>query len=151
MFRLRAVQKSDEAEIVDLGNSIFGPHYMEQLFRMKIDLPKSSAIFFKTKLIGYVLLISQKDVNLEYFFEEFGATKSYICSLGVHEKWRRQRVGSLLLKATAKVVKNDIALHVNVNNQAVNLYKRNGYKIVREVPFYYGRDSAYIMVLKRGS
>jgi ribosomal protein S18 acetylase RimI-like enzyme len=135
MFELKVASKNDEAAIVNLGNSIFGPNYMEQLFRMNLNLEKSSIIFFDKKVVGYILLLFQNNSN-------------YICSFGVEEKWRRHRIGTVLLRATIKLVKTDIFLHVKIDSAAIKLYKKNGFRIERVEPFYYGRTSAYRMVLK---
>lgn len=71
----------------------------------------------------------------------------YIWSIAVQESLRGQGVGGALLQELAKFYDGrDIQLTCNVNNWTAQIaYLKNGYRVVRVMPRYYGIEDGVLM------
>lgn len=69
----------------------------------------------------------------------------------VDDNYKRQGIGSMLLKKLEKNNINNISLEVREsNNEAINFYKNNGFQIVAIRKNYYGNENGYLMLKELG-
>lgn len=69
----------------------------------------------------------------------------------VPEEYRKKGIGSKLLSEIEKEKINNITLEVRVSNvNAINFYKKNGYKIEAIRKNYYGNEDGYLMMKEIG-
>ena len=99
---------------------------------------------------GFLVCEVEGDVVAYIIFWIKDEGLGHIISLAVDKHYRRFKIASSLLNKALEIFKkmeiNRITLEVNVNNDAaVNFYKNFDFKIDREVPNYYGKESAYVM------
>lgn len=96
--------------------------------------------YLNSKLIGFIsysIIYDRCEINF----------------IGVLEEYRGKKIGSLLIKDTINRAKKciNITLEVNINNfTAIELYKKNGFKIASIRKMYYGNDDAYLMIKELG-
>lgn len=96
--------------------------------------------YLNSKLIGFIsysIIYDRCEINF----------------IGVLEEYRGKKIGSLLIRYTINRAKNciNITLEVNINNfTAIELYKKNGFKIASIRKMYYGNDDAYLMIKELG-
>jgi len=154
MTKIRKAKKEDLDALNALENAIFVEeadiHLFDDYFEGNTDSEISGALCYvvddNQQLVGYIL------VDL----------CGYIMSLGITEKYRRKGFATNLMRVIEEeLIKNrwyllnmlplggnaQMHLHVNTTNEgAIQLYKTNGYTIVKTVKNCY-RDSgdAYIM------
>lgn len=77
---------------------------------------------------------------------------NYIAIIGLLEEYRGHNIGSIILNDIVQKSIEDnkhIKLHVNINNyQAVKLYEKFGFKVIKTNKHYYENgDDAYTMKL----
>lgn len=69
----------------------------------------------------------------------------------VDDNYKRQGIGSRLIKELEKNNINNITLEVREsNNEAINFYKKNGFEIVSIRKNYYGDENGYLMLKELG-
>lgn len=69
----------------------------------------------------------------------------------VHENYKRQGIGTKLLKELEKNNINNITLEVRESNiVAINFYKKNGFKKAATRKNYYGSENGYLMLKELG-
>jgi len=93
----------------------------------------------RSEIAGYILGVLENDGSC------------HIVSIAVKEKWRRRRIGSLLLNTLLEECRKHGAwraiLEVAVDNKpAVNLYLKHGFIVKKIIPRYYssGRDAFFM-------
>ena len=99
--------------------------------KIQNNIKNYQCIYFNGIKVGYYYLHDEGDMlELDDFF--------------VFQEFQRRGIGTKVLKYIASIAKEknkDIFLYVFVKNQrAINLYMRNGYKIMKNI-----EDSRYIM------
>lgn len=132
---IREVNKDDFDKIREIGN-----HYNNH-FKDTYDLDNS--------------------INKVYGYEDKGVIKGFVLinefsdnidllMIIVKEEEQTKGIGSLLMDYLMKIkVKKTITLEVNVNNdKAIHLYQKYNFEIVNIRKRYYGKDDAYVMVVK---
>lgn len=105
----------------------------------------------KGKIVGYVM------PRIELGFSNFRAIptfvkKGHIVSIAVLEEYRRKGIGTELLKASMKSMKEyygaeEVYLEVRVSNYpAISLYEKLGFKKIKVLRGYYADgEDAYLM------
>jgi len=69
----------------------------------------------------------------------------------IDNNFKRQGIGSMLLKELEKNNINNITLEVREsNNEAINFYKNNGFSIASIRKNYYGDENGYLMIKELG-
>ena len=69
-----------------------------------------------------------------------------IVNIAVDSMNRRKKIGTELLNFVIKEFNlKEVNIEVRKSNPAVNFYINNGFKIIREIPKYYGSEDAYFM------
>jgi ribosomal protein S18 acetylase RimI-like enzyme len=90
-----------------------------------------------------------KGIKAGYYCLYDSGEKMELDDLYVFDEFQRKGIGTEILKHTNSIAKEkgkDIFLYVFVKNEdAIKLYLRNGYKIVKNI-----NDSRYIMEIKNG-
>ena len=80
--------------------------------------------------------------------------KGYIVSLAVLPNWRRQGIGSVLMKEALKAMSAwrvfECFLKVRVSNApAINLYRKSGFEVIETIHQYYPNgEDAYVMSVR---
>lgn len=100
-------------------------------------------------VIGYVM--SRVEIGWGYLKPGL-VRKGHIVSLAVLENYRRKGIGTALMQAALKGLKEygakEVYLEVRVSNTpAIRLYEKLGFTVKRTIPYYYldGED-AFLMV-----
>ena len=110
---------------------------------LKDDFLSSNSVWFlakiEEKIVGFV--------GIKVILDE-----ADIMNIAIHKNYRQQGFGSLLLTHIINYCKNNnvkkINLEVNENNiPAINLYKKQGFKIVGVRKKYYENDDAILMCI----
>lgn len=111
------------------------------------------AILAKTnEVIGYVICRIETGFPSEGGFSII--RKGHIVSLAVKKPFHGRGIGTMLMKSVLEeMIRNSIDesyLEVRINNEnAIRLYKKLGYKIVRELPHYYLDGTTGLLMVKK--
>lgn len=99
---------------------------------------KNIAIIYENKAIGYLgyFLIYDR-IEIDYLY--------------VEKKYRKKGYANILINKLVEISKKEncinITLEVNVNNNvAINLYKKNGFEIIKTIYNYYNGEDGYLML-----
>jgi len=116
-------------------------------------------------------LIFEKDISINPFskiivFEEENIVKGYLHYDLIYDRCEIENIGVLEIYRNKKIASNlicfminecvdlnykNITLEVNCNNLvAINLYKKNDFKIIATRKNYYGIDDGYLMMKEIG-
>lgn len=145
---IKQISVGDTNILYDLNQIIFKDEilYEKSSIQAYCESKKGFVAFDKGTPIGYIIF---EDVFNE--FEPKNKTFTII-SIGVKEEYRRQSVGSKLLRlVTSSFLDKDIYLHVRVKNRAAQkMYQKHGFKIISTIKNYYnlkkyGLEDAYAM------
>ncbi len=102
------------------------------------------------RIVGYVM--SRVEYGPGYVVEGLIVKKGHIISIAVLPEYRRKGIGTALMKAAMRSLKEvygckEVYLEVRVSNTpAIKLYEKLGFRKVKVIPMYYldGED-AYLM------
>lgn len=160
-IRLRSLLPSDVDAVKELCRDWFPIEYPEQWFQ---DITGSGKFFSaaavdedeESTIIGLIIAetkqqsrCNQEDRGLVSSFCYYDPLVTYILSLGVVSRRRREGIASLLLshliqhltsytEASGRNASRAIFLHVLSTNQgAIDFYRRQGFQIHRQLPLYY--------------
>ncbi|WP_150467167.1 GNAT family N-acetyltransferase [Francisella sp. SYW-9] len=130
----------DLEELLNLENSTF---LSDKISRKQFiyNIKKQKYFFVSKKeecLTGYILCFEYKKVIRVY-------------SLAVCQNHQGQGIGKKLLEYVLDNSIKNISLEVNINNsRAISLYKSVGFKISKQINYFYENgDAAYKMLLVR--
>jgi len=107
-------------------------------------------IYHEDNLVGLIVTVENKNTFGEDHQDKIGNSMSYILIICIHEKHRNKGLATLLLKLleqklTPSLSQFNIILDVDKNNNnAIDLYIKNDYKIIKELD-----SEQYIMVKNR--
>ena len=99
-------------------------------------------LYHKEKLVGIIVSVGNKNTFGEGYDDQIGNSLSYIVTFGVHEQHRKKGLGTLLLKCLEEKLTStsdcfNIILDVDKNNKdAIRLYSKNGYGIVKDLDIH---------------
>jgi len=101
------------------------------------------------KLYSETFLVAERNYEaIGYIVAKTNCSRAHILSIAVENKWRRKRIGFILLQMLIIKLKskriNEIILEVEINNiPAKTLYERVGFKLIKEIKNYYlnGEDA----------
>lgn len=97
----------------------------------------------------YVCELNAKVVG---FISSWVNDNTMILNFGVLKEYRRQGIGDLLLKKVFDVAQGDITLEVRISNtNAINFYKKRGFKEVTIRKNYYSNGEDALLMLKEVS
>ncbi len=92
------------------------------------------------------ILVYEEDKVLGFLIYDLIYDRCEIEYIGVLKEYRNKHIASLLMEELLKKA-NNISLEVNTKNiEAINLYKKYGFKIVTTRKNYYENEDAYLMV-----
>lgn len=104
------------------------------------------------EVVGYVMC------RIEIGFPSEGGfsvvKKGHVVSLAVRKPFHNRGIGTLLMKSVLEeMIRNSIDesyLEVRINNEkAIRLYKKLGYKVVKELPHYYLDGTTGLLMVKK--
>ena len=139
---IELLKVNDIDEIVEIENKSFLKPWSKKYFIHEIESNDVAEIYVirnDDEIIGYA--------DIWYLFENCDLTK-----IAVKERYRRKGYGDQLLKQLMKIAKNKgceyMHLEVDVNNkEAIDLYRKNSFEVVRTRKNYYESGSdAYDMI-----
>ena len=139
---IELMKKEDLDQVMRIENEAFSRPWSRDYFIHEIEENEFSELFvyrLNDEIIGYV--------DLWYMFENCDLTK-----IAIRREYRNQGYGDRLLKFAMKLAKDRgcefMHLEVNVHNsEALKLYQKNHFEIVRTRERYYdNRDDAYDML-----
>jgi ribosomal-protein-alanine N-acetyltransferase len=111
------------------------------------------AVLAKTnEVIGYVICRIEAGFPSEGGFSII--RKGHVVSLAVKKLFHGRGIGTMLMKSVLEeMARNSIDesyLEVRINNEnAIRLYKKLGYRIVRELPHYYLDGTTGLLMVKK--
>lgn len=97
------------------------------------------------------------DYNKIYVYEENNQVQAFIhikisfdeadiINIVVDKLYRRKKIGTKLIDYVINEFKlKELNIEVRKSNPAVSFYLNNDFKIIREIPKYYGSEDAYFM------
>nr|WP_236698174.1 ribosomal protein S18-alanine N-acetyltransferase [Pyrodictium occultum] len=151
-FLIRKARLEDLPMIIAINRATLPENYPEWFWRDHLE--KWGDAFFvaevEGRIVGYVM--SRVEYGAPTFTKGLIVKKGHIVSIAVLEGYRRRGIGTALMKAALKALKErygckEVYLEVRVSNEpAIRLYEKLGFKKVRVIPMYYldGED-AYLM------
>lgn len=96
--------------------------------------------------------VCEIDAKVVGFISSWVNDNTMILNFGVLKEYRRQGIGDLLLKKVFDVAQGDITLEVRVSNtNAINFYKKRGFKEVTIRKNYYSNGEDALLMLKEVS
>jgi len=150
----RPFRETDLREVREINLATLPENYSSYFY---LDVYKhfpKSFIVAETdeKLVGYIMCRIETGLS---FLDRFSLVKKgHVISIAVLEAYRRQGIGKTLLQKAMEAMSlasaRECYLEVRVANEpAINLYKKEGFEIVKTLVHYYidGED-AYIMAKK---
>jgi len=152
-YSIRRCAAEDIPSIIRVNGLTLPEHYSDDFYYQMLRMFPNE--FFVADLdgsvVGYIMCRMEYGLSL---LKRFGlAKKGHIISVAVLEEHRDRGIGTDLIKAALQEVRNDSGketyLEVRVTNtQAIELYKRIGFKVVSTLAGYYkDGESAYTMAL----
>lgn len=141
-------------QVTEINRLCLPENYPERFFRtIYAELPSAFTVCeIDTQIVGYSMARVESGMSLFSLFHR--AKKGHTVSLAVLGAYRRQGIGTRLLKVSIAAMiaagANELFLEVRVSNQpAVQLYLASGYQILKEIRNYYrDYEAAYLMALK---
>ncbi|EWG07341.1 MAG: ribosomal-protein-alanine acetyltransferase [Candidatus Aramenus sulfurataquae] len=160
-FTIRNVRLDDVDSIIKINRLTLPENYPYYFFVEHVkEYDKAFYVaVVDGEIVGYIM------PRIEYGFSNFKAIptlvkKGHVVSIAVLEKFRNQGIGSALLDASIKSMKEDygaeeVYLEVRVTNYpAISLYEKFGFTKVKVLKHYYADgEDAYLMatLLKENS
>lgn len=104
------------------------------------------------EVVGYVMCRIEMGFPSEGGFSV--VRKGHIVSLAVKKQFHGRGVGAILMESVLnEMIRNSIDesfLEVRISNEnAIRLYKKLGYEIVREIPHYYLDGTSGLLMVKK--
>ena len=151
-YVIRQARPEDLDSIIKVNRENLPENYPPFFFKMHMEYyPKAFYVAEAGgKIVGYVMCRVERG-SLYTRFKPWGR-QGHIISIAVSPEMRRKGIGTALMKAAIKSLReeynvDEIYLEVRVsNNPAISLYKKLGFKVVKTIRGYYrdGED-AYVM------
>lgn len=140
MIQIHKMTVQDLSQISNVLNTEFDDFWNENLLKSEIENPNSKCIIAKSndEIVGFACIWKAVD-------------DIHITNIVVKKIYRKQGIGSLLLKELIKISNNEnvtsITLEVKDSNlPAQNLYQKYGFKVLgRRKKYYNGTEDAIIM------
>ncbi|MBQ6992602.1 MAG: ribosomal protein S18-alanine N-acetyltransferase [Clostridia bacterium] len=140
MIQIHKMTIQDLNQISNILNTEFDDFWNENLLKSEIENPNSKCIIAKSndEIVGFACIWKAVD-------------DIHITNIVVKKIYRKQGIGSLLLKELIKISNNEnvtsITLEVKASNlPAQNLYQKYGFKVLgRRKKYYNGTEDAIIM------
>lgn len=140
MIQIHKMTVQDLSQISNVLNTEFDDFWNENLLKSEIENPNSKCIIAKSndEIVGFACIWKAVD-------------DIHITNIVVKKIYRKQGIGSLLLKELIKIsnIENvtSITLEVKDSNlPAQNLYQKYGFKVLgRRKKYYNGTEDAIIM------
>ncbi len=152
---IRPARVEDIPRVIVINRLALPENYPEWFFREHLE--RWGKAFYvaevEGKVVGYVM--SRVEYGASVFDHTRLVKKGHIVSIAVLEGYRRRRIGTALMEAALKALRDvygcvEVYLEVRVSNTpAIRLYEKLGFVKVRVIPMYYldGED-AYVMAKK---
>ncbi len=153
-YIIRKAEKHDIPAVIRINRLTLPENYPEWFFYEHLE--KWGEAFYVavvgSEVVGYVM--SRVEHGISVFNSFKLVRKGHIVSIAVLPEHRRKGIGTALMKAALKSLRetygcDEVYLEVRVSNiPAIRMYERLGFKKVKIVPMYYldGED-AYIMAV----
>lgn len=143
-MNIRRAHVEELDNIYDLELLCFKDPYPKELLYILLSLYPELFMVAELdgKIVGYVVGVTRSD--------RYG----HIVSLCVHPEYRRKRVGTKLIEYLEKAFRELFGicmyrLEVRVSNtEAINLYKKLGYRIVNTIKSYYPDGEDALLMIK---
>lgn len=102
----------------------------------------------ENKIVGYAVLLTER--GWKHWSKKRTA---HLLNLAVHPRYKRQKIGTLLMKRILSDLKNlkisEIYLEVRTSNsKAITLYTKLGFEKMGEIRGFYKNEDAQVMALK---
>lgn len=119
----------------------------------KLGLKLHDNYVFSLDEFSNCLVIEENNKIIGFITYSIIYERAEVIDIIIDEKERKKGYGNKLLSKVIEIAKENnctnITMEVNVNNEsAINLYKKNGFKIVSNRKNYYNDNDAYLMELK---
>lgn len=152
-IRLRSCRPDDLDDVIHVNEVCLPENYPRSFFAEHVmNYPKAFIVAeVDGKIVGYVM------TRIEKGFSAFGfkwVTKAHIISLAVLPQYRKQGIGSALMRKALEGAKEygatESYLEVRVTNvEAINLYKRLSYEVKGvNADYYSDGEDAYVMAAR---
>lgn len=153
-YVIRRAERQDIPAVIRINRLTLPENYPEWFFYEHLER-WGDAFYIAVvggEVVGYVM--SRVEHGISVFNSFKLVRKGHIVSIAVLPEHRRKGIGTALMKAALKSLReiygcDEVYLEVRVSNTpAIRMYERLGFKKVKIVPMYYldGED-AYIMAV----
>jgi len=141
VFTIHPFKPENTFDVITLASRVLTEQYNPTFFNYFYEYAPWGFWVVEThqNLVGFIVCIQQDE------------TRGKILMIGVEESYRKQGIGSALLKQVLKTCMSrhitSIELEVATQNtSAIAFYKRHGFRIIETIPsFYQNNDAAHIM------
>ena len=132
---IRRINISDENRYYDLGLEL--NYNFSELFNLEKTLSYDSNKIFVYEEDGEIYGFIHIQLSLD---------EADIVNIAVDKYHRRKKIGTKLIDYVINEFNlKSLNIEVRKSNPAVVFYLNNGFKIIREIPKYYGSEDAYFM------
>jgi len=150
-FTVRQATLNDIDRVMYINRVSLPENYTKTFFIE--HLRRWPKVFLVAEVNGVVVGYVMSRVETGWGHTKYGLTKKgHIVSIAVLEGYRRRGIGTALMEAALRGLKEygakEVYLEVRVSNiPAIRLYEKLGFTIKKTIPYYYldGED-AYLMV-----
>ncbi len=153
-YKIRECREEDLEEVISINKKCLPENYASIFFEEMRE--KYPDLFYVAevdgRIVGYIMC---REETAGFDLPRLRAKRrGHVISIAVLPEYRRRGIGrSLLAKAldSMKARKlEECVLEVRVSNTAaINLYRKLGFEIVSQIPFYYmDGEHAYLMKVK---
>ncbi|MEM1557642.1 MAG: N-acetyltransferase [Thermoproteota archaeon] len=153
---IKQAKPDDLQSIIEINRSELPENYPPSFF---MDLLERFPNYFliavlaqTNEIVGYVICRIETGFPSEGGFSI--VKKGHIVSLAVKKSFHKRGIGTMLMKSVLEeMIRNSIDesyLEVRINNEnAIRLYKKLGYEVVRELPHYYLDGTTGLLMVKK--
>ncbi len=149
-YIIRQFGPPDLTAVMNINKKYLPENYPASFFmRQHKDFPEAFLVAeSEEKIIAYIMCRLERGISSLHFKYR---NKGHIVSIAVIPEYRKQKIGTNILRKAIEAVKQkgakEIFLEVRVTNfPAIDLYEKEGFTKTKVIPGYYrDGESAYVM------
>jgi ribosomal-protein-alanine N-acetyltransferase len=147
IFHIREIRENELDIIHSLEEEIYDTPWSRSFFKLMAKLEKNLFLVAVNDnlIVGYTIgEVESRGIK---------GKAGHIMNLAVKKQFRNKGIATSLMDELERRIKSDGAeisyLEVRISNiKAQELYKNRGYKIIRKIENYYGKEDAFVMTKK---
>jgi ribosomal-protein-alanine N-acetyltransferase len=154
IYDIREARIEDIPDVIRINELVLPENYPYYFYELLYKNYSKAFLVARIddRIVGYVMCRVEHSFTIEGVIPKFYKT-GHVVSIGILPEYRRRGIGTALMIRAMDALKNyykckNVYLEVRVsNNNAINFYRKLGFRIDRTIKGYYrdGED-AYVMI-----